>query len=76
MALPRPAFLGLVGLALILATFLAMHGIGRSPGSDQAPVQTTPQHATTKAGTPAKTAATPAKATHKAATTLGKRGTT
>ncbi len=74
MALPRPAFLGLVGLALILATFLAIHGIGRGSGSGQTPVQTTPQHATTTAA-PAKTATTPAKATHVTATSVGKQGT-
>jgi cytoskeletal protein RodZ len=71
MALPRPAFLGLIGLALILATFLAVHGIGPKSSGSQSPVQTTPQHVT-KAVTPATKAATPAKATHKAATTTAK----
>lgn len=60
MVLPRPAFLGLIGLALILATFLAVHGIGPKSSNSQAPVRTTPQHVT-KAATPATKA--PAKTT-------------
>lgn len=75
MALPRPAFLGLAGLALILATFLAIHGIGRGSGSGQTPVQTAPQHVT-KSAAVAKTATTPAQATHAATGTAAKPATT
>jgi hypothetical protein len=75
MALPRPAFLGLAGLALILAAFLAVHGIGRGSGSgSQTPVQTTPKHVTSTAA-PAKTATTPAPATHAASGTAAKPAT-
>jgi hypothetical protein len=64
MALPRSALLGIVGAVLILATFVATHGIGKKSGSGSpTPVQTTPA---TKS-TPAKHSATPTK--HTAATT-------
>jgi hypothetical protein len=62
MALPRPAFLGLIGLALILATFLAVHGIGPKSTNSPTPIRTTPQHVT-KAATPTTKAATPTKTT-------------
>jgi hypothetical protein len=58
MALPRSALLGIVGMVLILATFVATHGLGKKSDSSS---PTTVQASTPKATTPATHAATPTK---------------
>jgi len=60
MALPRSALLGILGAVLILATFVAMHGVGKKNDSGTTPTTpTTVQHQTTA---PKATKSTPAPA--------------
>jgi|SRR5689334_16723068 len=55
MALPRTALLGIIGAVLILATFVATHGLGKKNDSGSAP--TTVQQKATPAPAPTKPAA-------------------
>jgi hypothetical protein len=63
MALPRSALLGIIGAVLILATFVATHGVGKKSDSGSAPTPTV-QHQTSapKKATPAPAASKPAPA--------------
>ena len=65
MALPRTALLGIIGAVLILATFVATHGLGKKNDPGSAP--TTVQQKATPAPAPTKPAAvksTPATKVH------------
>jgi len=64
MALPRTALLGIIGAVLILATFVATHGLGKKNDSGSTP--TTVQQKATPATAPSKPA--PAKSTPTTAT--------
>ena len=61
MALPRTALLGIIGAVLILATFVATHGLGKKNDSGSTP--TTVQQKATPATAPAPAKSTPTTAT-------------